>query len=268
MSSRPVAFLDSGIGGIPYLQALRGTAPRDAYVYVADTAHFPYGERSTDEVRSIVIDRVSEMISLFSPRCIVLACNTASVVALAALRERFDVPFVGVVPAVKPAAERTPGEPFAVLATQRTVDDPYVARLVRDYAPDARVELVPAGGLVELIEDRLGSLTPDDVGEVIAPAVARIRAIGVRSVVLGCTHFIHVREQIEAALGPGIEVIDSVAGVTRQVLRVAGGSHVEADPQAGRLLVTGPAALQSYTYLAERYGLELGELYARNSSHR
>ncbi len=147
-----IAFLDSGIGGIPYFVRARELLPDFRYVYLADTAHFPYGKQEVNEVRKIVHGAVGALIERFEPEVIVVACNTASVVALDSLRERFDVAFVGVVPAIRPAAKLVGDGTIGVLATERTVNDPYVSRLIKEYAPSANVVLVPAGGLVELVE--------------------------------------------------------------------------------------------------------------------
>lgn len=274
MNERPVAFVDSGIGGFPYLTATLAAAPHDRYVYYADNRHFPYGERSVEEVRRLVIDAAARLIDIAAPRTIVVACNTASVVALDALRERFDVPFVGVVPAIKPAAALVGTGRIGVLATARTVEDEYVARLIRTFAPDNEVELVAAGGLVELIERRLGSFSRAEVDRALERPVARLLDARVDAVVLGCTHFIHVRADVERLLGGTTRVVDSVDGVVRQTLRVAGsphGSRSHGSPQgagarpAGRsepgdvrlVLSDALAAPSSYRHLARKHGVRL-----------
>lgn len=281
MSERPIAFLDSGIGGVPYLLACRRELPAERYVYYADNAHFPYGERSTDELRSIVVETAGRLIEREHPRLIVVACNTASVVALEHLRESFAVPFVGVVPAIKPAAEEVGDGSIGVLATSRTVEDAYVSMLIRRFARDNDVRLVAAGGLVQLVEERLGSIEPSELSLVLREPVRELRDSGVRAVVLGCTHFIHVRDRIEELLGPEIRIVDSVEGVTRQTMRIAGqitGETAEAGPQeasAGTppghtefLVSSLERASSSYRHLAKTHGFALDELHARHSAHR
>ncbi|MFW5689494.1 MAG: glutamate racemase [Spirochaetota bacterium] len=279
MSDAPIAFLDSGIGGIPYLEASRRLLPSDAFFYYADNAHFPYGERTSQELRKITQEAVSLIIERAAPRLIVVACNTASVVALDSLREAFPVRFVGVVPAIKPAAEIVGSGRIAVLATSRTVEDPYVSALIRRFAPRNQVELVAAGGLVQMIEQRLGSLDRGELDAALSAPIEHLRRAAVDAVVLGCTHFIHVRSRIEELLGPGIRVIDSVEGVARQTARLARAYDGADAPTAvdvhdtprGRveLVVSSRGrAGTSYDYLAEAYGLVLGELHERHRTHR
>jgi len=271
MSNGPVGFVDSGIGGIPYLLAARRIMPRDRFVYYADTANFPYGERPVDEVRRIALQAAELLIALEDPRAIVVACNTASVVALDALRARFAIPFVGVVPAIKPAAELAGRGRIGVLATQRTVEEPYLAGLISRFATGSEVHLVAAGGLVDLIERAFGSLGPAEIDAALEEPVGRLVAAGVDAVVLGCTHFIHVRDRIEHLLGPGVLVVDSVEGVVRQTARVAGEPVGErsAPREPTPLYVSGcgPPA-DSYRHLARTHELELREAHARHGAHR
>lgn len=261
---RPLIFLDSGLGGIPYALRFLEEAPGQQIIYVADTEFFPYGERESSQIVERVTLIVADLVSRFDPRAIVVACNTASVTALATLRQRFELPFVGVVPAIKPAARS--GGAFAVLATQATVSDNYLSRLIKQFAPETVVRLVPAGGLVELVERRLGNFSRQDLNAVIVPAIEMIGELDVRSVVLGCTHFVHVRDEIRASLPAGVALVDSLEGVTRQILRVAGVA-TESTPQPSQILVTGRVTTP-YRLLAMKHDLLLTELYARDRSHR
>lgn len=213
-----VVFLDSGVGGLPYMAAYRAASRASRLVYVADRANFPYGEKSADEVSQRIADVVSRVISRIGPAVIVIACNTASVTALAHLRARFCIPFVGVVPAVKPAALVTGNRRIGVLATQRTVDDPYVADLIRRFADGCHVQLVPAPDLIDRIES--GTIDGADLDGILEQPVRSLHAARVDTVVLGCTHFVHIEAAISRALGDGIRVVDSVDGVVRQTSRV------------------------------------------------
>lgn len=274
MSDGPIAFLDSGIGGVPYLTATMAASADDRFVYFADNRNFPYGERGVEEVRSLVIDATAHLIDLARPRTVVVACNTASVVALDELRARFDVPFVGVVPAIKPAAELVGSGRIGVLATARTVDDEYVARLIRTFAPENDVDLVAAGGLVELVERRLGSFSRSEIDHALTAPTARLLEAGVGAVVLGCTHFIHVRADVERLLGERTRVVDSVTGVVRQTLRVAGdraggASPGRKSPHDVRLFLSDPsAAPASYRFLARAHGMEISGAASRYGSRR
>ena len=265
--SEPVLFVDSGIGGIPYLLAAQQRMPDRAFAYLADAARFPYGNMPARAVEERVVEIVGVAIEMLQPSVCVVACNTASVVALAALRERYGIPFVGVVPAVKPAATVAADAPFAVLATDRTVSDPYVAGLIRDFAPGADVHLLPAGGLVEAIEEDIDGLDAATVSAALGPAVDHLERHQIRHVVLGCTHFVHVRQQIEAILGPDAVLIDSVEGVTRQIERVCADLPEVGAPEPVTLYSTGePTA--SYGSIARRHRLHLSEGYAGNRSYR
>jgi glutamate racemase len=257
MSDRPIGFLDSGIGGVPYLLAARRAAPSHRYVYYADNRHFPYGDRPVAEVRRTVVDAVTKLIETVDPALIVVACNTASVVGLDELRSRFALPFVGVVPAIKPAAEVVRAKRIGVLATSRTVRDPYVSDLIRRFAGSSLVELVPADSLVRLIEDRFGTIDEAELREAVREPIERLLESGVDAIVLGCTHFVHVRTIIETMAGDTVSVIDSVDGVVRQMLRLAGPGVPGAPPANPRLILSDPSpAGASYRHLEAMYGFE------------
>ncbi len=219
-SEQPIAFFDSGVGGLPYLMATRLKAPGERYVYLADRANFPYGEKDGKRIKEIVFNGIEKLVDRENPKLIVIACNTASVVALSELRARFNIPFVGVVPAVKPAAGNCNGKKIAVLATKRTVEGEYLGKLIETYAAGCDVVKYPASGIVELVEKRYFRLTMDAKIKYLRETLKSIREMGVESVVLGCTHFVLIREEISRALGDEIEVVDSTEGVSNQVIRV------------------------------------------------
>lgn len=215
MTSRPVAVLDSGIGGLPYLSWLQTHLPLESLVYVADTAHFPYGEKTPDQVRQAVIGLGQALVERYSIKLLLVACNTASVLALDALRAALTVPVVGVVPAVKTAAALGTGR-LGVLATPRTVEDGYWERLVEEFAPGRAVTGYAAPDLVRLVEEGGDREAP------LARWAARLKADGVDSVVLGCTHYLHLAKDLERHLGPSVSVVDSRDGVGRRVAAVLG----------------------------------------------
>ncbi len=213
-----VLFFDSGIGGVSYLQEFQRRTSDAPVLYLADTAFFPYGDRPPDEVRGRVVSLITEMTERFPLDAVVLACNTASVVALEATRRATEIPIIGVVPAVKPAATRTRTRHIAVLATNRTANDPYTDDLVRRFADYCRVTRLGLPRLVEAAEASLcGSSDPSVRTVVEEDIVGRLDA-DVDTVVLACTHFIGIRDEIAAALGPQREVVDSLAGVIRRLL--------------------------------------------------
>jgi len=213
MSSRPVAVLDSGIGGLPYLAWLQEHLPSESLVYAADSAGFPYGEKTPGEVRDTVLALARAFVRRDDPKLLLVACNTASVLALEALRAELTIPVVGVVPAVKTAAARGTGT-LAVLATPRTVEDGYWERLVAEHAPGRRVKGLAAPDLVRLVEEG------GDREAVLSQWARRLRDEGADAVVLGCTHYLHLADDLRRHLGPSVAVVDSRDGVGRRVGQV------------------------------------------------
>lgn len=236
MNDRPVAFLDSGVGGLPYLAWARERLPAERFVYLADRANFPYGPKSPADVLRAVVSAVESLLRIVNPKAIVIACNTATVVALAELRRSFPaVPFVGVVPAVKPASEHSAHRRIGVLATRRTVEDPYLVNLIETWASDCLVVKVAGGDIVEFVEKRYLHAPKRERFEVFRDAVEAFGSSGVDSVVLGCTHFLFLHDEIRESLPAGVEIIDSREGVGRQLMRVLSerGLSPSADRSAG-----------------------------------
>lgn len=214
------AFLDSGAGGLPYLAQLRELVPDASCVYLADTAHFPYGEKKKDEVIAYAIGATEKLIEEFNPEIVIVACNTISVAALTALRERFPIPFVGTVPAIKVAAGLSKKRIIGLLATELTVNDPYTDNLVSRFASDCRIIKRGDSVLVAAIENGLVTASREQRLAAITPALDEFRNAGVDTIVLACTHFLNVTEEIRELAGPDIAVIDSRNGVVQQALRL------------------------------------------------
>ena len=235
----PIVFLDSGIGGLPYLEWMLNELPEESYIYVADRKNFPYGERETDELIALVIAVVGQIANELKPKLIVVACNTASVVALAKLRERFDISFVGVVPALKPAAERSNYRRIGLLATSRTVADTYTDRLINDYASDCRVTRVGNPNIVDFIERYFLHSSIDERQELLDDTVKQFTEANIDFLVIGCTHFIFIEDDLRKALGPFVDIIDSREGVGMQVIRLLEKSNLRSrNHGSGSLYVT------------------------------
>lgn len=216
MTSRPVAVLDSGIGGLPYLSWLQTHLPLETLIYVADAANFPYGEKTPDQVRAAVVALARALVERYDPKLLLVACNTASVLALEALRAVLTIPVVGVVPAVKSGAALGEGT-LAVLATPRTVENDYWENLVREFAPDRRVKGYAAPDLVTLVEEGAEVAAKE---RLLGSWARRLRDDGVDTVVLGCTHYLHLAEDLRRHLGPSVHLVDSRDGVGRRVGQV------------------------------------------------
>lgn len=239
-----VLFLDSGVGGLVYLQEFIRRNADETCEYIADTAWFPYGERAPAEVRERVLSLVDRWMQARGPApsgmplVVVIACNTASVVALKALRDRFPIPFVGVVPAVKPAAEMTTKGHIAVLATARTANDPYTDELVQRFARYCRVTRIGLPRLVEAIERGVCHST-EEVERIFREDVSAELDASVDTVVLACTHFVRYRDLFGEILGPAVTIVDSLQGVLLRIELLLGDGETRSGGGRVRVLHTG-----------------------------
>jgi glutamate racemase len=211
----PIGVFDSGAGGFTVLSALLQEAPHEHYIYFGDTAHIPYGNRPPAEIIELTANSMRFLLDQHV-KLIVIACNTASQAALHAMRDRFpEVPFIGVVPAVKPAARLTQSKKIAVLATNQAVKAEYLQGLIASFAVGVEVITRGCPELVTLVE--AGKLTGPEAERVLEPILTQILASGADTLVLGCTHFPALRATIERLIGPEIQVIDSGAAIARRM---------------------------------------------------
>ncbi len=214
----PVLVLDSGIGGLGVVAELRALRPGLPIAYLADTAGFPYGGRPADELACHLVSVVARAIAATAPCLVVLACNTASIAALPVLRARFDLPFVGCVPAIKWAAALSRTRCFGLLATPATVSRPYVADLVARFAPDCTVHSHGAHHLAALAEDRFrgAPVPPAAVAAELAGLLDQPGAGRIDTIVLGCTHYRLLLPELARAAPPGITWLDPAPAVARR----------------------------------------------------
>lgn len=215
----PILLFDSGVGGLTVLAEVRKLLPDAPVIYFADTAGLPYGEKTEAEIAARVAGLLGRLSERYSPRLITIACNTASTIALGMVREVLHVPIVGTVPAIKPAAEMTRTGVIGLLGTAATVRQGYVDRLEAEFAADKRLIRHACPDLVEAAESILRGEQPD-------PAVFEAAAAGLRNqpggtdidtVVLACTHFPLVEEQLRAALGTNVQFVHGAQGIARRV---------------------------------------------------
>jgi glutamate racemase len=268
MDTRPLLFLDSGIGGIPYCRHFQLRNPGEKLIYLADRAHFPYGKRKREDLARIVPALMERALEKAEPKIAVVACNTATVSALEILRRRFPrIPFVGTVPAVKPAVLDSRSGLVGVLGTERTIGDPYTAELALKYRRDCRIRGIAAPELVDFIERRCGSAGEDEIRELVLGYVHKFRAAGVDAIVLGCTHFLFLQDEFRREAAPDIRVYDSLEGVSsriealldREGRRLRSGEERAAE--AGALLITGEGEPEkSWGEWAGRLGFRLFRL--------
>jgi glutamate racemase len=211
-----IGIFDSGVGGLSVLKAIRAALPQEDLVYVADSAHAPYGERSEDFItqRTLVL---GEWLARQGVKAITIACNTATVVAAKRLRDSTQVPVIAIEPAIKPAAGLTRSGVIAVLATRQTVQSESVARLCELHGGGKKILLQACPGWVERVEaaDLTSPHTLALLREVLAPLLAQ----GADTLVLGCTHYPFLRAAIQSIAGEGVQLIDPAEAVARELVR-------------------------------------------------
>lgn len=251
-----IGIFDSGVGGLSVLAAVQARLPHAPLIYVADTAHVPYGPRKLHEVRAFAFG-ITRFLIEQEVQAVVVACNTASAAALHELRSAFPaIPFVGMEPAVKPAAEQSHTGVVAVLATPATFQGALFASVVERFARG--VEVIPqvCPGLVEQIE--AGELRSARTEAMLRSWVEPLLARNIDALVLGCTHYPFVRPLLEQICGPGVRVIDPSAAVARQVERVlaAGGSGGE----KGEIAYFTSGAVAPFAQALQRLGSPAGSV--------
>ncbi|MDP9356063.1 MAG: glutamate racemase [Chloroflexota bacterium] len=235
----PIGVFDSGLGGLSVLRSLRAMLPAEDVLYYADSAHCPYGLRTPEEILHRSATITSTLVQR-GAKLIIVACNTATSVALQELRGRFGLPIVGLVPAVKPAVAATRSGRIGVLATPRTACGETLAELIRRHADGAEVFTVAAPGLADLVE--AGYTVGPEVEVALQPLLDPLVTSGVDTLVLGCTHYPFLRDAIRDLVGPDITVIDSgeaIARRTRDVLATCDGLRPGSRPGNLELLTSG-----------------------------
>jgi glutamate racemase len=267
-SCTPIVFYDSGVGGLPYLEQARRSLPGEQFVYYADRAGFPYGEKDKAEVIRLALDSVGAIVRNLQPKVLVIACNTATELAIQEIRLAYPgLPVVGTVPAIKPAARLSRTRRVAIVATERAVHDPYLLELAGLWASDCHIERIGDGSLVDFVETRLIGSTISERRAAVRPSVTRALAAGADVIVLGCTHFIHLDREFSQVAGPDVKIIDSRTGVVDQLIRILGGrqcmsegsgKHEGSDNKEGNVMMylSGPEPFGSrYESFASMYGL-------------
>jgi glutamate racemase len=238
----PVGVFDSGVGGLSVLREIRRELPYEHLLYVADSGYAPYGDRPAGFITDRTI-AVADFLIAQGAKAIVVACNTATAIAVEALRSRFALPIVAIEPAVKPAAAVTQSGVVGVLATTQTLTSAKFARLVDQYAGGATVLTQPCPGLVEQVEsgDLAGPRTRTMVEEYVAPLVNE----GADTLVLGCTHYPFLAPLIADVAGVGITIIDPAVAVARELRRRLNGAGLlstRCEPGTERFWTSGDVA--------------------------
>ena len=259
---QPIGIFDSGVGGLSVWRELARQLPHEDTLYFADQAHIPYGPRSLAEIRSFA-DTITRFLLARGCKLVVVACNAASAAALKPLRATFpDVPFVGMEPAVKPAAETTQTGVVGVLATPATFQGELFASVVERFANGVHLVREVCPGLVQQVE--AGRLTTPDTLEMLDRFLAPIRAAKADTIVLGCTHYPFVIDAIRQ-LAPGINVIDPAPAIARQAGRVLRERGLDNDRQrrGAHTFITSADLDQYQSILRKLVGVESQAMQAK-----
>lgn len=254
----PILLLDSGVGGLTVLTELRKLMPEAPVVYVADYAALPYGEKTEAEIAARVPALLGRLEERYHPRLVTIACNTASTIALKAVRDALGLPVVGTVPAIKPAALSTKTGAIGLLGTAATIRQAYVDNLEREFASDKLLLRHAAPGLVAAAEAKLR-------GETVDPAVIKAAVEGLRSqqggedidtVVLACTHFPLLEEELSAEFGPGVSFVHGAAGIARRIAFLTEGQEFQRSHPDVAVFTGENGSLEKLRPALAAYGLE------------
>ena len=251
--SAPILFFDSGVGGLSVLAPTRALLPQAPIVYAADSAAFPYGTRSEAEIAARVPALLGRLVERFRPRLVVVACNTASTIALDHARAALDIPVVGTVPAIKPAAELSKSRVIGVLGTEATVRQPYVDNLASAFAADCTIVRYGSAELVALAEAKLAGEAVS--AEAVAAAVRPLaEAEELDTIVLACTHFPLLADELAEAL-PGVSFVDGGPGIARRIGFLTEGQLWPDEPPPGIAVFTGGLPSPALIDLRATFGL-------------
>ena len=223
----PILFFDSGVGGLSVVAPARALLPTAPFIYAADSAGFPYGTKTETEIAARIPALLGRLVERYRPRLVVIACNTASTIALSVVRAALDVPVVGTVPAIKPAALASRSRVIGVLGTDATVRQPYVDRLSAEFAADCIVVRHGSAELVALAEAKLRGETIDPAAIASAASGLFSQANGNRidTVVLACTHFPLLANELLVASPHSVSFVDGSAGIARRIAFLTAGQE-------------------------------------------
>lgn len=248
-SDSPILLFDSGVGGLTVYDALREVLPDAPVIYAADLAGLPYGTKTEAQIAARVAGLLGRMAERWQPRLACIACNTASTIALGMVRDVLEIPIVGTVPAIKPAAALTQSGTIGLVGTEATIRQAYVDDLETQFAQGKRLLRVAAPGLVQAAEAKLRGRAVDPA--LIADVRERLARMeggaDIDTLVLACTHFPLLADELAAAFGPEVRQVDGAAGIARRIAHLlAGQDFAPADAPAraslNRFVVTGPLA--------------------------
>jgi glutamate racemase len=248
-AAKPLLIFDSGVGGLSVAGAIRTLLPHAPLVYVADRAGYPYGTKSAQEIEARVPALLGRLAERFDPALIVIACNTASTIALDAVRSALDLPIVGTVPAIKPAAAISKTRAIGVLGTEATVRQPYVDGLAADFAADCTVVRHGSAELVDLAEAKLRgeAADPKAYARILEGLFNQPGGERVDTIVLACTHFPMVEDELAVASPRPVAFVDGKEGIARRTAALTGQRDWgEQRPEHRAVFTGGSAGLEAY----------------------
>ena len=238
-----ILVFDSGLGGLTVLREIVKARPDARYIYVADDAFFPYGHHSEEKIIARVVPLIGELIAAHAPDLILIACNTASTLVMSHLRAAYTAPFVGTVPAIKPACARSKTKRVSVLGTKGTVKREYTQALIRDFAQGCQVTLVGSADLASLAEAALngGDIGDREIAAEIAPCFVRDGgddSVRTDTVVLACTHFPLLMDRLVALAPWPVDWIDPAPAIARRVADLLGPGNAGSDHAGAEMVFT------------------------------
>lgn len=213
MDNSKIALFDSGVGQLSVYLEIKKLLPLENFVIYADQKNMPYGGKSSAQINKFVLEAAEFLINRHNVKMLILACNTATVLALDKLRKSLSIPVIGVVPAIKPAAEKSQNRRIVNMSTPATAESPYLQKLINSFAQDCKVLKLKCPGLENAVE----KMDQNEILTIVKKYSKTINKFNPDIVVLGCTHYPLVKKQIEDNLSHGISVIDSGAAIARQV---------------------------------------------------
>jgi glutamate racemase len=255
-----IIVFDSGLGGLTVYREVVAALPHARYLYVADDAFFPYGGRDEGALIARVLELMGGLIAAHRPDLVIIACNTASTLVLPQLRARFQVPFIGTVPAIKPACALSVSKRVSVLGTQATIAREYTRALIRDFANGADITLVGSGALASLAEAQLrGEAVADAaIAAELAPCFVDTDGRRTDTVVLACTHYPLLLDRLTSLAPWPVRFIDPAQAIARRALELMGPPPRPQAPVRGQILFTSGRA-PSAALAAALSGFGLGE---------
>jgi glutamate racemase len=235
-----IIVFDSGLGGLTVYREVAAALPQARYLYVADDAFFPYGGHEEGALIARVLGLMADLIAAYRPDLVIIACNTASTLVLPQLRERFQVPFIGTVPAIKPACAASISKRVSVLGTQATIAREYTKALIRDFANGADVTLVGSGELAALAEAKLRGESVADaaIAREIGPCFVDADGRRTDTVVLACTHYPLLLDRFTALAPWPVRFIDPAPAIARRALDLIGTLPSPDTGERARILFT------------------------------